>query len=82
LRQIVVYTWKIKDEDRKFLFLCVLYDKSKVFNNGCGQGHGHVYDFAISAVTGVAIRIAVVAAWINRNIVQLLNIDSNLNNLN
>ena len=34
---------------------------SNVLNNGRGQGRGRISDFAISAVTGFVIRIAVVA---------------------
>ncbi|MCI09679.1 hypothetical protein A2U01_0030766, partial [Trifolium medium] len=35
--------------------------RCKVLNSGRGHGRGHIKDFAISAVTVVALRITVVA---------------------
>jgi hypothetical protein len=45
---------------------------TKVLNSGRGHGRGRVKDFAISAVTAVALRITVVAVWINHNNAQIL----------
>jgi hypothetical protein len=44
----------------------------KVLNNGNGNGRGRVKVFAISAVTGVALQIAVVTVWINHKVAQIL----------
>jgi hypothetical protein len=48
------------------LLLRMFRDCFKVLNSG----RGSVKDFAISTITDIVLRIAVVAMWINHNITQ------------